>query len=89
MTQEDQDAKDVEVDEFVLVEPNNLRPISELQSWLEPTDYLSPGNEYMKHTHSHISGTGDWLRSSEIFRNWKGSTQKAAAAGCNCIWVFG
>jgi hypothetical protein len=38
MTQEDQSAQDAEVDEFVLVERKDLRTISELQSWLGPTE---------------------------------------------------
>ena len=87
--QEDYDVQDEEVDEFVLVEPKDISPISELQSWLEPTDYLSPGNEYMKHIHSHISGTGDWLRSSDVFSNWKRPTQENAAARNSCIWIKG
>ncbi|KAI1187124.1 ankyrin [Nemania serpens] len=38
--------------------------------WLEPTDYLSPGSEFRKHLHSHVPGTGSWLRESSAFKEW-------------------
>lgn len=44
--------------------------------WLQPTDYLSPGNEYMKHRHSHIPGTGKWVTESPIFRSWCDGAQQ-------------
>lgn len=44
-------------------------------NWLQPTDYLSPGNEYMKHRHAHIPGTGEWVQTSPIFRSWCGTSQ--------------
>lgn len=44
----------------------------ELLNWLQPTDYLSPGNEYMKHLHSYVPGTGKWVEESPIFRSWRG-----------------
>ncbi|KAL8369910.1 hypothetical protein RB595_000324 [Gaeumannomyces hyphopodioides] len=42
----------------------------ELQQWLQPTDYLSPGGEFMKHLHSYVQGTGDCIRESPDFREW-------------------
>ena len=41
-----------------------------VQKWLQPTDYNSPGNEYMKHLHSHIPGTGSSVRTLPAFVEW-------------------
>lgn len=46
--------------------------IAELVKWLQPTDYLSPGNEYMKHLHSYVPGTGRWVHEAGPFRAWAG-----------------
>jgi hypothetical protein len=60
-----------------------LKSVDDLRKWLQPTDYLSPGNEYMKHLYSYVPGTGDWLRQSEVFRRWKDGTEKG------CVWERG
>jgi hypothetical protein len=52
----------------VPVESMTAEDIRTRQKWLKPTDYMSPGNEYMKHLQSHIPGTGDWLRDSPSFQ---------------------
>jgi len=39
--------------------PTQANRIAAIRHWLQPTDYLSPGNEYMKHLHAHVPGTGD------------------------------
>ena len=44
--------------------------ITTIQKWLQPTDYSSPGNEFMKHLHSYVPGTGAWMRKSPIFSAW-------------------
>lgn len=44
-----------------------------LQKWLQPTDFLSPGSEFMKHLHSHVPGTGGWIHRSPVFRAWASS----------------
>ncbi|KAH6687893.1 ankyrin repeat-containing domain protein [Plectosphaerella plurivora] len=44
--------------------------IARLLLWLQPTDYLSPGNEFMKHLASYSPGTGTWIQASSIFRFW-------------------
>ncbi|KAK8024263.1 hypothetical protein PG993_012329 [Apiospora rasikravindrae] len=54
---------------------------SAIQSWLQPTEYLSPGNELMKHVHSHVPGTGSWVREAPAFQTWSGS----AKPGCLAI----
>jgi ankyrin repeat protein len=46
--------------------------IAELLKWLQPTDFLSPGNEFMKHLHSYVPGTGRWVHESAPFRAWTG-----------------
>lgn len=46
--------------------------IANLIKWLDPTDFLSPGNEFMKHLHSHVPGTGTWVQGSHPFRAWAG-----------------
>jgi len=67
----------------VPVESMTAEDIRTRQKWLKPTDYMSPGNEYMKHLQSHISGTGDWLRDSPSFQRWRGPENKG------CLWVHG
>ncbi|KAM0478919.1 hypothetical protein ACHAPX_004897 [Trichoderma viride] len=47
--------------------------LSTLQKWLQPTDFLSPGSEFMKHLHSYVPGTGDWVHKSPVFRTWANS----------------
>ncbi|KAI1176760.1 ankyrin repeat-containing domain protein [Nemania sp. FL0916] len=44
--------------------------ISVIRLWLQPTDYLSPGNEFMKHLHSHVPGTSTWFCQSPQFQTW-------------------
>lgn len=44
----------------------------EVLKWLQPTDYASPGNEYMKHLHARVPGTGRWVQESPAFRRWRG-----------------
>lgn len=61
----------------------NVASIHELREWLEPTEYLSPGNEYMKHLNSYVPGTGDWLRESETFNKWEDGMERG------CLWVRG
>src|SRR5690242_8375862 len=46
--------------------------IAQLIKWLQPTDFLSPGNEFMKHLRSYVPGTGRWVHESAPFRAWAG-----------------
>ncbi|CAH0028155.1 unnamed protein product [Clonostachys rhizophaga] len=46
------------------------KELNTVQKWLQPTDYNSSGNEYMKHLHSYIPGTGSWVRESPIYSTW-------------------
>ncbi|KAI0869925.1 ankyrin repeat-containing domain protein [Hypoxylon argillaceum] len=63
--------------------PSVQKQISAVQQWLQPTDYLSPGNEFMKHLHAHVPGTGSWLRESPAFQAW------TAPGKPNCLAVRG
>ncbi|KAK7973959.1 hypothetical protein PG989_015807 [Apiospora arundinis] len=51
-----------------------------IQRWLQPTDYLSPGNELMKHVHSHVPGTGSWVHEVPAFQTWAGSVASSCLA---------
>ncbi|KAL2198850.1 ankyrin repeat-containing domain protein [Corynascus similis CBS 632.67] len=54
--------------------------IETLLKWLQPTDFLSPGNEFMKHLHSYVPGTGRWVHESGPFRAWAGLNRKGPDA---------
>ncbi|PTB38507.1 hypothetical protein M441DRAFT_197509 [Trichoderma asperellum CBS 433.97] len=68
-----------------------------LQKWLQPTDFLSPGSEFMKHLHSHVPGTGGWIHRSPVFRAWasSGSSSDSSSGqdrdgdGGSCLHVRG
>lgn len=55
-------------------EPNEElhRQRQRVREWLDPTDYLSPGNEYMKHLHAYLPGTARWVHESPTFCAWRG-----------------
>ncbi|KAK7946767.1 uncharacterized protein PG986_011088 [Apiospora aurea] len=53
---------------------------STIQSWLQPTEYLSPGNEFMKHVHAHVPGTGSWVREAPAFQAWSGPAGSGSLA---------
>ncbi|KAI9150228.1 Ankyrin-1 [Paramyrothecium foliicola] len=59
--------------------------LSTIQNWLQPTEYLSPGNEFMKHIHAYVPGTGSWVRESAEFRSWT----QADAPNSGCLAIKG
>jgi ankyrin repeat protein len=63
--------------------------IAELTKWLQPTDFLSPGNEFTKHMHSYVPGTGRWVHESAPFRAWAGLGNDAIASHHYCLHVRG
>ena len=82
--------------EFVVVDGDEIRGYNEegvlpqtqdtmvaIQRWLRHTDYMSAGNEYMKHLSASVPGTGEWLRNSETFQQWHNSEDRG------CIWIKG
>ncbi|KAK4158282.1 ankyrin repeat-containing domain protein [Chaetomidium leptoderma] len=62
--------------------------IAELLKWPQPTDFLSPGNEFMKHLHSYVPGTGRWVHEAAPFRAWAG-LDKATESHDHCLHVRG
>lgn len=42
--------------------------VANIGTWLQPTKFLSPGNDFMKHLRSYAPGTGKWVQESPIFR---------------------
>ena len=50
--------------------PESAESIAQIQEWLEPTAYHAEGSEYRKHLSSHVVGTGDWLKSTDAYRQW-------------------
>ena len=53
--------------------------LTSLRTWLQPTSYLSPGNEFMKHLHSYAAGTGQWSHASPVFQSWVDADRADAA----------
>lgn len=84
------DAFDLDDFEIVARDAVPLQPLSSkpslaerrlvIQKWLQPTEYLSPGNELMKHVNSHVHGTGSWLREAPAFQTWSGSAEPSCLA---------
>lgn len=54
-----------------------------VEQWLQPTDYLSSGSEFMKHLHSHVPGTCSWFHESPSFKTWR------TPGRANCLAVRG
>ncbi|EHK45526.1 putative ankyrin repeat protein [Trichoderma atroviride IMI 206040] len=69
--------------------------LSTLLKWLQPTDFLSPGSEFMKHLHSYVPGTGDWIHKSPVFCAWANSDSNTNSSsghdhnGSSCLHVRG
>jgi hypothetical protein len=53
--------------------------LTSLRTWLQPTSYMSPGNEFIKHLHSYAAGTGQWSHGSPVFRSWADADKTDAA----------
>lgn len=54
-----------------------------IQKWLQPTDHNSQSGEYFKHLHSHVTGTGNWVRETEVFQQWRDQPQHGL------LWIKG
>lgn len=68
------------------------KQIATIQQWLQPTDFNSPGNEYMKHLHSYVPGTGSWVRDSPTFSAWAQSApprHEARDKTLGCLHIRG
>jgi hypothetical protein len=51
-----------------------------LLDWLSPSSFCGP---YDQHCEAHLEGSGEWLLSSEKYRNWKSSNES------DLLWVRG
>ncbi|VUC29505.1 unnamed protein product [Clonostachys rosea] len=68
--------------------PDNILPkttdeIERIREWLEPTLYAIAGGEYRKHLASHAPGTGQWLASTDEYRQWLHGDE------CGLLWIKG
>ncbi|KAH8714742.1 ankyrin repeat-containing domain protein [Ilyonectria robusta] len=55
--------------------PGNILPepaavLGDITSWLKPTEYDDDGSEYQKHISFRLPGTGDWVYSTDEYRQW-------------------
>lgn len=50
-------------------------------SWLNPTEYDLPGNDYKKHLGAYVPGTGQWVDQYPAYRSWLGSAGDKLAVG--------
>ncbi|KAL8836249.1 MAG: hypothetical protein Q9170_002993 [Blastenia crenularia] len=61
-------------------EPPNVR--AKIQNWLCPSEYAAESSDYNKHVRSFVPDTGEWLRKSPFFTNWR-------QHGDRLLWVNG
>ena len=57
---------------------------NDVSAWLEPTEYTGDGSEYEKHLRHHVPGTGEWLFSSNVFKNWLSQENSGGV-----LWIKG
>lgn len=50
--------------------PESPEVIQKLRTWLRPTDYTTDSSDYHKHLSCHVTGTGSWLTSGGVYRQW-------------------
>ncbi|RGP63182.1 ankyrin repeat-containing [Fusarium sporotrichioides] len=62
--------------------------IADLREWLQPTDFLSPGNDFTKHLRSYAPGTSRWFRNSPYLRAWA-TVNADPEASPSCLHVCG
>jgi ankyrin repeat protein len=80
--------------EFVLVEDDDLADYNEagilpqpakiqteIQKWLQPTDYNAESSEYNKHLTSYVLGTDLWIQETEAYKQWHDSPDHGS------LWV--
>ncbi|KAH7125069.1 ankyrin repeat-containing domain protein [Dactylonectria estremocensis] len=71
----DPDAVVIDRDDVSHYNPDNILPkstdeIKKIREWLELTSYSVAGGEFRKHLTSHAPGTGQWLTSTDEYRQW-------------------
>jgi hypothetical protein len=63
--------------------PQPPETIIKIRKWLQPTNYDDEGSEHRKHLASHLSGTGSWLLSSAVYKEWHTSDEYGM------LWIRG
>ncbi|KAK4447258.1 ankyrin repeat-containing protein [Podospora aff. communis PSN243] len=63
--------------------PQTPAILAKIRAWLQPTEYDNEGGEFRKHLASHLPGTGDWLFSSDVYKQWHSSQDKGL------LWIRG
>lgn len=63
--------------------PQSTETLDDIRKWLRTTEYDGEASEYGKHLSSHLPGTGQWLLSSSIFRQWHSGDQHGL------LWIRG
>lgn len=53
--------------------PQTPETLTKIKQWLCPTDYAAVNGEFYKHLRSHVAGTGDWLYSTDAYKQWHDS----------------
>ncbi|KAM0472609.1 hypothetical protein ACHAPX_008766 [Trichoderma viride] len=53
--------------------PQPPQTLSKIKQWLCPTDYAAVNGELYRHLSSHVAGTGDWLYSTDAYKQWHDS----------------
>ncbi|KAI0470431.1 ankyrin repeat-containing domain protein [Xylariaceae sp. FL0804] len=71
----DSDAVVIGRDDISNYNPHHILPqppeaLAKIREWLQPTDYSLENGEFRKHLASRAEGTGAWLTSSSIYREW-------------------
>ncbi|PNP56983.1 hypothetical protein THARTR1_02825 [Trichoderma harzianum] len=63
--------------------PQTPETLGKIKQWLCPTDYAAVNGEFYKHLRSHVAGTGDWLYSTDAFKQWHDSESEGI------LWLKG
>ncbi|KAJ5710917.1 hypothetical protein N7488_005073 [Penicillium malachiteum] len=61
---------DSEGSEAVFVGPGDIPDFNKLRDWLQPTPYDVERSEFSRHLGSYLVGTGQWLTSTNTYRQW-------------------
>jgi len=70
-------------EENILPQPPDV--LAKIRTWLQPTEYSNEGGEFKKHLASHLPGTGDWLFSSDAYRQW----HRGSSPDRGLLWIRG
>ncbi|VUC29009.1 unnamed protein product [Clonostachys rosea] len=87
-TYSEADAVIIDRDDVSNYNPGNMLPlpaeeIQMIREWLEPTPYAIVGGEYRKHLSSRAVGTGQWLTSTQEYKQWLQGDE------CGLLWIKG